>query len=246
MFFGAAVMIALVADGDDDAGLVVVPAMGGDPGALAQFRARAVGGHQQARLDDAAVGQRHIDAIGARIETRHRGGAEVDALGLGALDQRIDQMAILDHVRERLARLDIAGKGQEHRPGGVLQLGIGDDHVDDRLRPVGDLIPDPDARRTAGGRRRRSRWRADRGSVAAASAGSATMTGISAPRPWRSASASASPANAPPPMTMLRCADMLNLLTRVTKLYLLPDYSWAKQGRETRVPSPQFVIPGRA
>ena len=69
MFFGAAVMIALMADGDDDAGLVVVPAMGGDPGALAQFRARAVGGDQQARLDHAAVGQRHIDAVAARIET---------------------------------------------------------------------------------------------------------------------------------------------------------------------------------
>ena len=40
------------------------------------------------------------------------------------------------------------------------------------------------------------------------SAGSATMTGISGPSPWRSASASASPAKAPPQMTMLRCADI--------------------------------------
>ena len=37
MLFGAAVMIALMTDGDDDAGLIVVPAMGGDAGALAQF-----------------------------------------------------------------------------------------------------------------------------------------------------------------------------------------------------------------
>ena len=141
MFFGAAVMIAFMADGDDDAGLIVVPAMGGDPGALAQFGARAVGGDQQARVDDAAVGQRDIDAVAARIETCHRGGPEIDALGLGALDQRVDQMAVLDHVRERLARLDIAGKRQEHRPGGVFQLGIGDHHVDDRLRGGGDLVP---------------------------------------------------------------------------------------------------------
>src|SRR6185437_8593307 len=70
----------------------------------------------------------------------------------------------------------------------------------------------------------------------AASAGSATMTGISAPRPWRSASASASPANAPPPMTMLRCADMPYPCSG-HGLYLLHDYSWAKQGRETRVAS---------
>ena len=144
MLLGAALMIALVADGDDDAGLIVVPAMGGDAGALAQFRARAVGRHQQARLDRAAVGQRHIDAIGARGEIGHRAGAQIDALGLGARGQRIDQLAVFDHVREGLARLDMAGESQEHRTGGVFQLGIGDDHVEDRLRAGGDLIPDAD------------------------------------------------------------------------------------------------------
>ena len=160
MLLGAAVMVALMADGDHDAGLIVVPAMGGDPGALAQFRARAVGGHQQARLDDAAVGQRHIDAVGARIERRHRGGAQIDAFGLGARDQRIDQMAVLDHMRERLARLDIAREGQEHRTGGVFQLRVGDDHVEDRLRLGRDLVPDADrleqpaAGRDDGGRAR--------------------------------------------------------------------------------------------
>src|ERR1700675_874035 len=65
----------------------------------------------------------------------------------------------------------------------------------------------------------------------AASAGSATMMGRSAPSPWRSASASASPANAPPPMTMLRCTDILDLLLTL----LLLEYSWAKQVDETRV-----------
>jgi hypothetical protein len=37
MLFGAALVIALMADGDDDAGLVVFPAMGGNPGTLAQL-----------------------------------------------------------------------------------------------------------------------------------------------------------------------------------------------------------------
>src|ERR1700676_2348126 len=64
-----------------------------------------------------------------------------------------------------------------------------------------------------------------------ASAGSATMMGRSPPSPWRSASASASPANAPPPMTMLRCTDILDLLLTL----LLLEYSWAKQVDETRV-----------
>ena len=53
------------------------------------------------------------------------------------------------------------------------------------------------------------------------------------------------PANAPPPITMLRCADMLNPYSRGHRLYLLHDYSWAKQGRETRVLNPHVVIPGR-
>jgi hypothetical protein len=37
MFFGAPLVIAFVADGDDDAGLVILPAMGGNAGALAQL-----------------------------------------------------------------------------------------------------------------------------------------------------------------------------------------------------------------
>ena len=120
MFFGAAVMIALMADRDDDAGLIVVPAMGGDAGALAQFRARAVGGDQQARLDALPSASVTSTPSAARIEGRHRGGAKIDAFGFGARDQRIDQMTVLDHVRERLAGLDIAGKGQEHRTGRVV------------------------------------------------------------------------------------------------------------------------------
>ena len=45
-------------------------------------------------------------------------------------------------MRERLAGFDIAGEGEEHRAGGVLQLGIGDDHVEDGLRRGRDLAPD--------------------------------------------------------------------------------------------------------
>ena len=159
MLFGAAVMIALMADGDDDAGLIVLPAMGGDAGALAQPRARAVGGDQQACLDDVAVRERHGDAIGTRIVARNRGGPEIDAFSLGARDQRIDQPAVFHHVGEGLAGLDISGKGQEHRPGGIFQLRIRDHHVEDGLR-IRHLIPDaerleqPPARRHDRGRPR--------------------------------------------------------------------------------------------
>ena len=108
---------------------------------------------------------------------------KLDAFGLGARHQRVDQMAVLDHMRERLARLDMAGEGQEHRTGGVFQFGIGDDHVEDRLRLVRDLRP---RRRCASNSRRQAATIAvARGSRLGrvASAGSATITGMSAPRP---------------------------------------------------------------
>ena len=60
-----------------------------------------------------------------------------------ARNQRIDQMAVLDHVRERLAGLDFAGKRQKCRTRGVFEFGVGDDHVENRLRLCSDLIPDP-------------------------------------------------------------------------------------------------------
>src|SRR5262249_49270302 len=53
-----------------------------------------------------------------------------------------DQKAVLDHMGEGLAWLDVPGKGQEHRAGGVLELRVGDHHVEDRLRGIGDLAPD--------------------------------------------------------------------------------------------------------
>jgi hypothetical protein len=164
MFFGPAAMIALVADRDHDAGLIVIPAVGGDTGAFAQFRTRAVSCHQQARFDHAAVGQRHVDAIAARIECCHRGGAQLDSFRLGALDQRVDQMPVFNHVREGLARFDISGKRQKHRTGRVLQFGIGDHHVEDGLRLSCDLVPHPDgfeqpaAGGDDGGRARIAAW----------------------------------------------------------------------------------------
>jgi hypothetical protein len=36
MLLGAAVVVALMADGDNDAGLIIVPAVGRDAGAFAQ------------------------------------------------------------------------------------------------------------------------------------------------------------------------------------------------------------------
>ena len=73
-------------------------------------------------------------------------------------------MPIFDHVRERFAGLDIAGESQEHRAGGVLQSGIGNDHVENGLRLRRHLIPHPErleqpaAGGDDGGRARIAAW----------------------------------------------------------------------------------------
>ena len=242
MLFGAALMIALVADGDDDAGLIVIPAMGGDPCALAQFRARAVGGNQQARVDDRAVGKRHA--------RRHR-----RANRMPSPRWRADRCP--QRPRARPARRSDGGsrpyartaRRVRHRrqrsgtPDGWRPPGLESVTTMSRIgcAPSATWSQTPSA---SNSRRQAATIAVARGSRLGRtpSAGSATMTGISAPRPWRSANASASPANAPPPMTMLRCADMRSLLCYFIKRRLLPDNSWAKQGHKTRF---QVVIPGR-
>ena len=106
MLLGAAVVIALVRDRGDDRRLVVVPAVRGDAGLLADRRARAVGADQKPRRDRLAVGELHVDARSRALsKPRHRVGAQLDAERFRLVDQRVDQQPVLDHVRERLARL---------------------------------------------------------------------------------------------------------------------------------------------
>ncbi len=154
MFFGAAFVVALVADRGDDGRLVVVPAVRGDVGLLADRRARAVGADQQARGERLAVGERDVDRIRRMLEAGHRGGAQIDAERLGLVDQRVDQEPVLDHVRERLALFHLAAEGEEGRAHRVLELRVGHHHVEDRLRFVRDRIPDADGlEQPAGGGR---------------------------------------------------------------------------------------------
>ena len=167
MLLGAAVMIALMRHGGDDAGLIVVPADAADAGApRGSPSARRRRRPEASRRWPSPAGQLHVDAIRRGFESGHRIGAEHHAVGLRALDQRIDQRRVLDHMRERLARRDLAAERQIGRPHRVLQLGVGDDHVEDRLRAVGDLVPDAE-RFEQPARRRRDRRSARVAGVAA-------------------------------------------------------------------------------
>src|ERR1700691_2100734 len=82
MFFGTALVIALMRDIDDDGRLIVAPAVGGDAGATADRRAGAVGGDQKPRCQRRAVGEIDIEAwrgiVGAG-KPRNSRGPQLDA-----------------------------------------------------------------------------------------------------------------------------------------------------------------------
>ena len=144
MLLGTAVMFALMGNGGDDARLVVVPAGAADAGRLANERTCAVGGDQEFRGQHIAASKVHVDAIRGGFKSRHRVGAKLDPVRRGPLDQRRDQRRVLDHMRERLARRDLAAERQIGRPHRVLQFRVGDDHVENRLRAIRNLVPDSD------------------------------------------------------------------------------------------------------
>ncbi len=122
MLLGAAIVRAFVRDCGDNRRLVVIPAMRGDAGPFADFRTRAVGADQEPRRNRLAVAEHDIDRMARVLEAADHARAQFDAKLIRLLDQRIDQMPVLDHVRERLAFLHLAAKSQESRTHGVVEL----------------------------------------------------------------------------------------------------------------------------
>ena len=154
-------VIALVRDGGDDRRLTVAPAMTCNSGSFTDPRLRAIGRNQQPRRQRAAVRkpdfylarraapralplrQAAAVAVGVgELETRDRVGHERDTRFTRLCQQRAQERAILDHVRERLPWLQFAGEGEEGRPNRILQPAVGHDHIENGLRL--DLVPDPD------------------------------------------------------------------------------------------------------
>ena len=98
----------------------------------------------------------------------------VDAVLPRLGQQRRQQRAVLDHVRERLAGRHLAVESEERRPHGIVETAVGDRHVEDRLR----ALRDPSQTPMASNSRRAAATIADaRGSLPPrSSAGSATIT----------------------------------------------------------------------
>ena len=74
-------------------------------------------------------------------EILHRRRAQRDAHLVRLLLQRIEQEAVLDHVRERLARLDVAGEGEEDRTHGVFDAAVGHRPCRGSAAPLRGALP---------------------------------------------------------------------------------------------------------
>ena len=144
MLLRASLVVALMRDIDDDGGLTVTPAMGGDARRGANGRPRAVGCDQESGVEFDAVGEYGGHAVAIACERGDGGGLQCDADFPRLRRQRIDQQPVLDHVGERLVRLDLARKSEEGRPHRVAEPAVGDDHVEDWLRFGRDGLPDAD------------------------------------------------------------------------------------------------------
>ena len=141
MLLGAAVMRPLMRHRGGDGGLAVRPADRLDAGALADARAGAVGGDHEPGAHDGAGGEPRRHAARVGFEVGDRGRLEGDARLPRLVDQRRQDVAVLHHVGERLARLHVAREGQKNRPHRVVELGVGDHHVEHRLGARRDRVP---------------------------------------------------------------------------------------------------------
>ena len=109
MLLGAPVMLALMRDRGNDRRLIVIPAMGGDAGLLADFRARAVGADQEPRRDRLAAGKLHVETLDLYSPRSRRMFAARAAQVLGATVEAVendlsDMLVAVDRAQREAAR----------------------------------------------------------------------------------------------------------------------------------------------
>ncbi len=197
-----ALVIALVHDGGDDAGLAIGPGNPADTGLLAQTRAPPIGRHQQSCRQDVAA-----PTVSRRA--RRVGAEALDALGR-RLTPDARQASTSAPVRSPAVTMWAKGSPSPTSPSkvrkvgrtGIVQAAVGDDHVEDRLR-LGPR-PCPRFRAPASIRRAAAAMAKARLSPCGSrfSAGSHMTTSRLSPSACFSASDRDSPARPPPAMTM--------------------------------------------
>ena len=137
-------VVALVGDRRDHAGLPGVPADGRDFGERAQPRARAVGGDDQPRPQPPAVGEFELGDVASGRERGHGGDDRLEAERGGRAAKRAGDVVVERHMGERFVVL--AAEAQLLDPHCVAHAAVIDRHAADRLgerlerRPGADLL----------------------------------------------------------------------------------------------------------
>ena len=191
-------MIALMRHRGDDAGLAVVPAMRGDAGVFADRRARAVGADQQARGDRfrRRPSVTSMRAIGVVLEIRRPRWRAARRRRPSPCRSARDQRAVLDHVRERLARLRPRRRRSGRSAAPRRRAWCRSPPCRGSAAPRRDRAPRRRWSRTAAAPPPRWPRRADRSDAPRARPGSATVTAKLSPSACRSAIAEREPGKA--------------------------------------------------
>ena len=150
VLLGAPVMIAFMLDVDHDGGLAVIPAMSGDAGGA---RGSSSARRRRRREGASRSRRRHSDATQMIDVPRSLRGRKFLSTA-AALSSTPTSRAFASSASTSL-RFSIMWangspgsisprKGEKDRPHRIVEPAVGDDHVEDRLRIVGDALPNAD------------------------------------------------------------------------------------------------------
>ena len=143
MLLRPAFVLALVLDGGDDAGLVIVPAERGNVGQRAELRARPVRRCRHTRPQASAVGKRKRRSVLAWRPVGDRSHNARHAEPVAERRQRRDDIVDEGHVGERV--VGAAVEMEMRQPHRVAHLSVHDHHRQDGLGLRRDRLPGAEA-----------------------------------------------------------------------------------------------------
>ena len=139
--------------GRNDGGLVVIPSDRADPGGLPQTRPSPVGRHQQPS-PEARFAARQSKHGPLTTKAVYLGIQDLHPCNACGVEQGTAQPVLEHHGGEGLVGFGLAVEFEEDRAGRIVVPAVRDDHVDHRLRLLGDSLPDTEAVKKAARARR--------------------------------------------------------------------------------------------
>jgi hypothetical protein len=144
MLLGSSFVVALVTDGGNNPGLVILKADTGDAGGLAQRRIAAVGANDHPCAVWAVVAESQAcgEFICSKLAQCRR--HALDLLMAAVCLECSGKHIVGDHMGKGLARFELAVEVEEDRPNRIERSRIGDHHRANGLRLGRDVVPDAD------------------------------------------------------------------------------------------------------